>query len=210
MLFLGNIVTPAGTSRSNVTTGAATLDLGGLAAGHLDTVIRAYSPGVAGDDITVALVFGAPAGVTISRVGSALTIHARTGVSTVAAVEAAIAALSGADLLIAVDIPGTGATVLSTGAGDAFTATHLANGAAGAFTVPLVTRKAWLKTAGADCSAEISPIATVETTAARGFPLLAGIALSSAMPAWGTNGNIAVFNAGGGSETVEVWADALS
>jgi hypothetical protein len=103
------------------------LDLGTL--GDLDTVVEAHLGGTDGDDITVAAVGDSPGagGVTISRVGSALTIHYESGVSTVAQVEAAIAALTGADDIVDVKTAGTGATVL-TAPDDDFAATNLADG----------------------------------------------------------------------------------
>jgi hypothetical protein len=105
----------------------ASLSLGTLAAGHLDTVVRARAAGVGGNAVTVAATGdSAPAGgVTISESGSAVTIHFEDGVSTVADVEAAIAAHS---TKIEVATAGTGATVLAD-ATDDFTATHLAGGA---------------------------------------------------------------------------------
>jgi len=107
----------------------AELDLGTLGEGDLDTVVEATTAGDAGNSVTVAAVgdSGGGAGVTISRVGSALTIHYESGVSTVANVETAIAALAGADDLIGVKTAGTAATVLTAPA-DNFSATALAGG----------------------------------------------------------------------------------
>jgi hypothetical protein len=111
------------------------LAIGGSA---LDTVVQAHTAGAAGNSITVRAVGdSAPAGgVTISRAGTAFTIHFEDGVSTVADVEAAIAALAGADDLFDILTAGTGATVLSV-PGDEFIATALAGGSdtGNAFTV---------------------------------------------------------------------------
>lgn len=106
----------------------AALDLGTLGTGALDTVLGATTAGAAGNSITVALVADSAlgAGVTISRVGTALTVHVEDGVSTVAQVETAIAALAGADDLAGVTTAGTAATVLT--AADAFAATALSGG----------------------------------------------------------------------------------
>lgn len=98
-------------------------------AGALNTVIE--STNVGGNDITVTLVgdSGVGAGVTISVVGRAVTIHYESAVSTVANVETAIGALAGANDLIGVRTPGTGATVL-TAPGANFGPTALTGGAA--------------------------------------------------------------------------------
>ncbi len=110
----------------NLTLTKAELDLDTPSAA-LDTIVRAKVGGVAGNSITVAAVAdsGAAENVTIEEVGNAVTIHFEDGVSTVADVEAAIAADSA---LIEVKTAGTGATVLA--GADAFTATPLASGAA--------------------------------------------------------------------------------
>ena len=67
------------------------------------------------------------AGVIASVSGSLLTVHYQSGVSTVAQVEAAIAALAGADDVIDVKTAGTGATVLTAPA-DNITAAAFAGG----------------------------------------------------------------------------------
>lgn len=89
----------------------AELDLGSVAT-NLDTIVKAKTAG--GNDITIASVGDSGLGenVTIARVGNDFTIHFEDGVSTVADVEAAIAALTGDDALIAVKTAGTGASVL--------------------------------------------------------------------------------------------------
>jgi hypothetical protein len=97
------------------------LNLGTLADGQLDTVVRAKTGGTAGDAITVALVGDAVAGVTISEVGNAVTIHFHDHVSTVANVETAITASSA---LIEIKTPGTAAKVLDV-EGESFAATNL-------------------------------------------------------------------------------------
>jgi uncharacterized protein (AIM24 family) len=93
----------------------AELDLGTLGSGALDTVIESHLPGVAGNSTRVSLIgdSGGGQGVTISRANADLTIHYESGVSTVALVEAAIAALADGDDLIDVKTAGTGATVLT-------------------------------------------------------------------------------------------------
>lgn len=121
---------------------AATLDLGAVGGGALDTVLSATTAGAAGNAITVRLVAdSAPAaGVSISRSGTALTIHFEADVSTVAHVEAAITALSGGDDLCGVETAGTGATVLAGAA--AFGATALAGGYDGQPTILAVSQRA--------------------------------------------------------------------
>ena len=106
----------------------ASLDLDTVSA-DLDTIVEATSAGTAGNDITVEVVGDSPAagGVTIDVVGNAVTIHFEDGVSTVGDVETAIAALAGADDIIAVKTAGTGATVLDA-ATDEVVATNLAGG----------------------------------------------------------------------------------
>lgn len=94
--------------------------------GGFDTVIEATNAGPAGNSITVALTGSAVAGVLITVTGTAVVIRYEIGVSTITNVETAIAALAGADDIIAVKTAGSGATVL--GAGQAFTATALSGG----------------------------------------------------------------------------------
>ena len=121
---------------------AASLDLGTVGTGALDTTIAATAAGADGNSITVALAADSGDGVTVSRSGTALTIHVEDGVSTVADVEAAIAALAGADDLVGVSTPGTGATLLT--AADAFAAEALSGGAddGGTPTVVAVSQRA--------------------------------------------------------------------
>jgi hypothetical protein len=78
----------------------------------LDTVIEAKVIGVAGNMVTLATVADGAGVGNITRIGNAFTFHYATGVTTVANFEAAVAALVGADQLIVVKTPGTGATVL--------------------------------------------------------------------------------------------------
>jgi hypothetical protein len=104
----------------------------------LDTVIEATVAGVAGNAITVALVGDATATVRITRVGNAFTIRYESGVSTVANVETAIAALAGGDDLIAVGTGGTGATVLTAPA-DNSVAEFLTGGADAFIEKPVAT-----------------------------------------------------------------------
>ncbi len=107
----------------------AELDLATEAAGNLDTVVEATADGPQGNDIFLQLVgdSAAAANVTINVVGNAVVIHFEDGVSTVADVEAAIAALTGTDDLIGVKTAGTGATVLNA-PGDEFSGANLLGG----------------------------------------------------------------------------------
>ena len=136
-----------GSDATNIVLGIkATLDLGGVGSGDLDTIVRAKSPGTAGNSITVAAVGDSGGGVTITEVGNAVTIHYESGVSDVAAVESAIGSQSS---LIEVATAGTGATVL-TAPGDNFSATNLAGGLGVALTaeVPAATRDACVEECG--------------------------------------------------------------
>lgn len=104
--------------------------------GTYNSVIEASTAGFDGNAITVALVgdSAAAAGVTITRSGTAFTIHYESGVSTVADVDAAITALAGANDLIAVKTAGTGATVLT-----APGANHVAAALSGGVTAGIYT-----------------------------------------------------------------------
>lgn len=101
-------------------------DFGTVDTFQLDTVIEATTAGTAGNSLTLALVAGGSGTGVLSRIGNAFTFTFETAVTTVADFEAAVTALAGADDLIAVKTPGTGATVLVTA--DAFAATALAGG----------------------------------------------------------------------------------
>lgn len=209
MKLLGTVSIPAGVSRSNLTTGAATKDLGTLAAGNLDTVVRATIGGTAGNAYTVQATgdSAAAAGVTIARSGTALHIHYESGVSTVALVEAAIAALTGSDKLIAVDVAGTGATVLNA-PGDNFVATALAGGAAGAFNIPAKVPAVYVLASAASVAYESGPVTgTADPVVATSsdFPLTSGIAFGESLPPWGAAPVVAFYNGGGGAATVRVF-----
>lgn len=104
----------------------AELDLDGVTQ-DLDTIVQAKLGGIAGNDITITVVGDSAlaAGVTISEVGNAVTIHFEDGVSTVLDVEAAIGTDSD---LIEVKTAGTAATVLDA-ATDECTEEALASGA---------------------------------------------------------------------------------
>jgi hypothetical protein len=84
---------------------------------QLDNVLEAKTAGAAGNPITVAVVGDSAtgAGVTITRSGTAFTIHFESGVSTQGHVNTAIGALAGADDLIEVKTAGTEATTLVNG-----------------------------------------------------------------------------------------------
>lgn len=104
---------------------AATLDCSTLADGDFDTILEAIPLGALGNAVTVRLIGDSAllGGVTISEVGSALTIHYESGVSTVDDVETAL----GASTLVTVITPGTSLTVLTAPA-DNFVATAMAGG----------------------------------------------------------------------------------
>ena len=122
-------------------TGAASnfaeLDLGTVGTGSWDSVVAARHPGAAATtDVTVALVMdsGVGEGVSIDVSGGDVTVHAEDAVSTVADIEAAIAAAITDDdtFPLRVKTAGTGATVLVgavPGPTDAFAAQPLAGGA---------------------------------------------------------------------------------
>lgn len=209
MRRLGTVTVPVGTSRSNLTTGAAILDLGTLAGGNLDTVVRATIGGIDGNAYTVQATGDSPAagGVTITRSGTALNIHYESAVSTVSDVEAAIAALTGANKLIAVDVAGTGANIL-TAPGDDFAATNLAGAAAGAFTIPKSTPGLYVRTAGASVTYESGPNTGQPdpiVSDANEWPLSAGVAFGETLPDWGASPVAAFFNGGGAPVTVAVF-----
>jgi hypothetical protein len=112
-----------------------TYALGTIGGGHLDTIIKTTRNG----DFTLALVAnaGAPNVGALTNVGTAYTFTYKGGTTTVANFESAITALAGTDL--AIDTPGTGATVLVNG--DAFAAVHLNTGTAHAGTFTVVVEK---------------------------------------------------------------------
>lgn len=60
----------------------AELDLATLAAGNIDLVVEAINPGVAGEAITLDIVFDAAGAPTLSEVGNAVTLHAKNNVTT--------------------------------------------------------------------------------------------------------------------------------
>ncbi len=99
-------------------------DFGTVGGGDFDTVIEATTGGQDGNLLSVALTAGGALGIVVT--GDAVVITYIAATTTVAQVEAAITALSGASDIIAVKTAGTGATVL--GAPDAFAATLLAGG----------------------------------------------------------------------------------
>lgn len=115
----------------------ASKDFGTVGAGNFDSVLEAVVEGYAGNAITVELVgdSGLGAGVDIDVVGSVVTIHYESGVSTVGDIETAIAALAGADDIIDVKTAGTGATVLTAPADDSGP-TALAGGMAAWISMP--------------------------------------------------------------------------
>ena len=94
----------------------------------LDTVIESVAVGVGGNLITFASVNDGGGIDSITRAGNNFTLHYTSGATTVAQVEALIAALAGPDHLIQVKTPGTPANIL-VDPGDTFAATNLAGGA---------------------------------------------------------------------------------
>ena len=102
---------------------------------NVNTVVEALLGGTGGNAITIATVNDGAGAGNFTRVGNAFTFHYATGVTTVANFEAAIAALAGADKLIDVKTPGTGANVFTSPA-DTFAATNLAAGASSIMTRP--------------------------------------------------------------------------
>lgn len=88
----------------------ASKDFGTIGTGEFDTVIAAYAPGAAGNDLVVVLLPDAASAVSVALYNSTVFIHYTPGTSTVADVEAAITAF---DAAVIVATPGTGATVLS-------------------------------------------------------------------------------------------------
>jgi hypothetical protein len=100
----------------------AVLDLGSLAAHAIDIVVEAILPGVAGNSITIDIVFDAAAGPTLSEVGSAVTLHVKDAVTTNALLAAVLN--TSTKLRVKTDTAAP-ATVLSA-ATDNFAATALA------------------------------------------------------------------------------------
>ncbi len=119
-------------SCSGSVAGAVKAFKGALSTGY-DAVLEATTAGVAGNLITVALTGDATPTVRISRVGNAITIAYNSGTSTVGDVNAAVAALAGADDIIGIKTAGTTGTVL-TAPGDNCTATALTGGNDGIYT----------------------------------------------------------------------------
>jgi hypothetical protein len=210
MRSLGTVTIPAGSSRNNSSTGAATLDCSGLAGHNFDTVIMATQGGTQTPP-TFSLTGDSAGGdgVTISVSGNAVSAHYESGVSTVADVEAAIAALSTSTAtgLIAVDVPGTGATVLATPTDD-FTANALSGGATGAFDIPLHSPGLYVLAAEAGVyyrglPSQATPSVLVATNA--DFPLTSGQAFGESVGRYGTAFYTAFYNSGGSTATVEVF-----
>jgi len=92
----------------------------------IDTVVETLAIGVGGNAITLNTVADGAGPGNVSRVGSAITYHYQSGVSTVAGFEAA-ANLAVVEQLMRVKTPGTGATVLTAPA-DTFGPTAFSGG----------------------------------------------------------------------------------
>lgn len=209
--FLGSVVVPAGTSRNNTNTGSSRLDLGPLTAAHFDSVLRILTPGAGGDAWTISSVGDSPAAGGVSIAVNAglqtIVVHFEDGVSTIADFEAAVDALAGDDRIFAVDVPGTGATVLAA-PGDEFAATNFAGGAAGAFNLtPGVKTVALVPDANVTCEILLDPASPSEsaTTAARGYAIAGAARVLLPTGRVSQREVIALFNAGGAPATVKVW-----
>ena len=128
--YAGNDITIALTG--DAVAAKAELDCGLYADNALDTVLETHAIGADGNDYEIILAGDSPgaAGVTIDIdfVNTIMTVHFETTVSTVGDVEAAITALAGAENVIDVKTPGTGATVL-VNADDAFGPVSMTGGA---------------------------------------------------------------------------------
>lgn len=99
-----------------------------LALPHVDTVLRAVGTGLAGNSITIAFASGSSNNTgDLTRVGTAFTFTFKSGTTTRANFESAVAALTGSDALIEVKTAGTGSTAL--GAGDVASAAAFTGGA---------------------------------------------------------------------------------
>ncbi len=121
----GNDITVAAVGDSDILT-KAELDLD-TPSTNLDTIIQAHTAGAAGNAITIRTVADGSGVGSFTRVGTALTFHYESGVTTVANFETAVGALAGADELIDVKTTGTAVNVL-VAPGDTFAATPLAGG----------------------------------------------------------------------------------
>lgn len=138
----------------------ATLDLDPLCA-NADTVLTTTDL-AGGATVTIQLTADGVGAGSLTRVGNAFTFHFASGVTTVANFETAVNALAGADALIDVLTPGTGASILA--AGDVLVATPLAVLTDGSTTPVLRVDAAGVGQAGND-------IATRVFTASDGNPL---------------------------------------
>ena len=171
--FLGKVVVPPGTSRNNTNNTAAYL----AGAGNYNATVAAYpasaADGAAGNLWTFALTGDSGTGVriTVNPTAKTILVLYQSGVSTVTLVNAAIAALTGANKVLRVELAGTGANVL-TAPGHDIAATPLAGGADDAFVLRPTTRAFQAQTTGDDLVAELScdtvSPSTFATTAATG------------------------------------------
>lgn len=212
LIHRGNIALPAGLARNNTNSGAATLNLATLAAGNFNTKLRIIAPGAGGNAWTIAAAGdsapAAGASIAVNTGAKTIVVHFEDGVSTVGDVETAIANLAGANLVVAIDAPGTAATVLHA-PGDEFTASHFTGGAAGAFVLPAAAKRLHLETSAADVGVEASiddaAPSAFTTTAARARPLAANTPLvldctAGAVPV------VAALSSGGA--TLRVWVES--
>ena len=108
--FLGKVVVPPGTSRNNTNNTAAYL----AGTGNYNATVAAYpasaADGAAGNLWTFAVTGDSGTGVriTVNPTAKTILVLYQTGVSTVTMVNAAIAALTGANKVLRVEIAGGG------------------------------------------------------------------------------------------------------
>ena len=145
-----------------VTAAKASLDLHTVDT-NIATVIEAKNTGAAGNSITIAAVADDSSGVTINVAGNAVTIHFKSGTAKLSDVETAIGALAGANAIIEVKTADPSASSKTLASGDAFAATHLAN--------------------GQTASAEVSPMTQLATSIGSGIPGVLAQASADAIPA---------------------------
>lgn len=208
MNFLGTINVYAGTAESTQTAARGTLDLSTKTADD-DTVLEAVTGGSAGNSITIAMVADSVAGVSIAVVPAAKTvvIHFQDGVSTVANVETAIAALAGANKIVRTKTTGTGATVLHA-VTDEFAATPLAGGVT--FLIPEAVKRLFFQSDTDGVQFELGTGASFATTAARGAFIVAGSIPQGPFNTGGTQPVVSIWNPTAGTAKVNVYAAPAS
>jgi hypothetical protein len=182
----------------DVTAGTyAVKDFGTVGTGVIDSTLRATRDGTSGNDIFVQMVGDSGAGVVVNVVGDAVVVHYQDAVSTVAQIEAAITALTGADKIIEVSVAGTGASVPNSPADD-IPPTNLA-GATGPIT--LVPTNGFISLLDPDIAASV--IATENTFVATDVGRHIRLNFSGAQ-VWGT-----IFFYTSATEVSVHWADPI-